>query len=882
MKSFFQPVLLTLLAICMAISSFGQALNHVPGQFLIQTDYPIDEIVGNHQLFQGKRTSLRVKKRLIPDFNIYQISYNNAAIPENTFRKQLESDRKIDIVQFNHILQNRAVPNDPLYNNQWQYNNTGQSGGTVGADIDMDEAWDIATGGLTPMGDTIVVAVIDDGINVNHSDFGTNRWYNHAEIPNDGIDNDNNGYVDDFLGWDSYNDDDSVEGTGSHGTPVAGIVGAKGNNGNGVAGVNWDVKLMIIEGGGDEANALAAYGYAYTFRKKYNETGGQEGAYVVATNASWGTDFGQAADAPLWCGFYDILGQEGVINCGATINGNNNVDVDGDLPTTCPSDYLIAVTNMNDNDVKVTGAGYGSTHIDLGAFGANTYAPAITDSYGGFGGTSGATPHVTGVAALMHAVNCPSFTALMKADPAAATLLIKQYILDGVDANASLSGITVTEGRLNAKNALQAILDNCSSDDCYVPYYLLTSNLTDTSVDLEYTVGASTDLINIRYRILGSSTWTTLSNVGAAPYSLTGLIACNDYEFQVQASCSGSATAWSSSKEFRTDGCCEAPDNLLASSITDNSVSLTWDAVLVAMDYDVEYRELGGVTWMTMNTSTPNLSLSGLVDCTEYEARVRTNCAGGTTTAFSGSITFRTTNCGVCVEGNYCASNAASANLEWIGRVAIEGIDNTTTSDDGYGDYTNLSTTLDLGASYSISLEPGYLGTPYDEYFLVWIDYNGDEDFDDVGELVYDPGAATQTSITGGFTIPNSALVGPARMRVSMKYQNAAAQCDEDFDYGEVEDYCIQLRDPVSVENVLDVDYTLFPNPTSDNIMLQLSNGFQAGMEVQVISIDGRLISRKEIQNAQAMINTENLSAGMYFIRLTQDGKSVTDRFVKM
>ncbi|MGB1217751.1 MAG: S8 family serine peptidase, partial [Saprospiraceae bacterium] len=397
------------------------------------------------------------------------------------------------------------------------YNNTGQSGGTPGADIDMDEAWDIATGGLTPMGDTIVAAVIDDGINIGHTDFGSNRWYNYAEIPNDGIDNDNNGYVDDYLGWDSYNDNDSVEESGSHGTPVAGIVGAKGNNGNGVAGVNWDVKLMIIQGGGNEANALAAYGYAYSFRKRYNETGGQEGAYVVATNASWGTDFGQAADAPLWCGFYDILGQEGVINCGATINGNNNVDVEGDLPTTCPSDYLIAVTNMNHNDVKVTGAGYGSTHIDLGAFGDGTYAPSITNSYGGFGGTSGATPHVTGVAALMHSVNCPSFTALMKADPAAATLLIKQYILDGVDNNASLSGISVTEGRLNAKNALQAIMDNCSPSNCYVPYYLLTSNITDTSVDLDYTVGPGTDLVHLQYRILGTPTWTTISNIGNAP-----------------------------------------------------------------------------------------------------------------------------------------------------------------------------------------------------------------------------------------------------------------------------------------------------------------------------------------------------------------------------
>ncbi|MGB1218000.1 MAG: hypothetical protein ACPG5P_08985, partial [Saprospiraceae bacterium] len=142
MKSIFRQFLLFLFVICMAMPSFGQALNHVSGQFLIQTDYPIGKIIKSHQLLQGKRTALKLEKRLIPNFNIYLISYDNVNIPENNFRKQLEDDSKINIVQFNHILQNRAIPNDPLYPNQWQYNNTGQSGGTPGADIDMDLAWD--------------------------------------------------------------------------------------------------------------------------------------------------------------------------------------------------------------------------------------------------------------------------------------------------------------------------------------------------------------------------------------------------------------------------------------------------------------------------------------------------------------------------------------------------------------------------------------------------------------------------------------------------------------------------------------------------------------------------------------------------------------------
>src|SRR5690606_36199811 len=143
----------------------------------------------------------------------------------------------------------------------------------------------------------------------------------YHEIPNNGIDDDGNGYVDDFLGWDADAADDDITGGtfgGGHGTPVAGIVGAKGNNGIGVTGVNWNVKLMIVVGGGNEAQAIAAYSYPLSLRKLYNQTGGQRGAFVVSTNASWGIDFTQASTAPLWCAMYDTLGAYGILNAGAT------------------------------------------------------------------------------------------------------------------------------------------------------------------------------------------------------------------------------------------------------------------------------------------------------------------------------------------------------------------------------------------------------------------------------------------------------------------------------------------------------------------------------------------------------------------------------------
>jgi serine protease len=560
------PVFLLISTVLLAQSQTEPA--YVEGNILVQMmpGTQAEDIARTVNAEFGSDLRMRPSRLLSQNLDIWLLEYD----PRGRNHRQV-----LDAVilhpaslnaQFNHILKNRAtVPNDPGFGQQWQYVNNGNNGNVAGADIDADLAWDITTGGLTPLGDTIVVCVVDDGLSASHQDFQDNVWINHHEIPNNNIDDDGNGFVDDYRGWDAYNNNDNIYTGGGHGTPVAGIVGAKGNNGIGVSGVNWDVKLMIVRGGGNESEAIAAYDYPLSVRKQWNQTGGQKGAFVVATNSSWGVDFGQPSQAPLWCAMYDTLGKYGVLNCGATINNNTNVDVAGDLPTACPSDYLISVTNMNSSDNKVSFAGYGVNTIDLGAPGQATYTPQAPNGYGGFGGTSGATPHVAGTIALLYSAPCANFAVLALSDPDSAALLMKQFILDGVDANNSLQGITVTGGRLNVYNSLLQMLNwSCAFGGCFEAYGLGVSNLIDTSAVLSWNAIPTADSFTVEIRPVGGTNWTTYQDTSRS-ISLNNLQACTDYEYRVKAYCDTSSTSYSNIYTFKTDGCCVAPDSVSAS-----------------------------------------------------------------------------------------------------------------------------------------------------------------------------------------------------------------------------------------------------------------------------------------------------------------------------
>jgi len=368
-------LLASLLFIISITDTTAQKLDYVLGEIIVQL--PQNQ---SHRILEKSindnmnlRSPARYNQLMSTPMNLWTVTVNPNIDNENQLLKTLKNSPHVLKAQRNHITQERATPNDTRFANQWQYINDGAGGGSVNADLDMDLAWDIATGGITTAGDTIVVCVVDDGLNLSHPDMQGNMWVNHDEIPNNNIDDDNNGYIDDYQGWNAESGSGSLGNDGSHGTPVTGIIGARGNNELGVAGTNWDVKVMTVVGGSPESVALASYAYAYSHRRTYNETNGADGAFVVATNSSWGIDRGQPEDAPIWCEFYNLMGEEGIISCGATANANFDIDVEGDLPTACSSDYLISVTNLERNDQLNSSAGYGLRTIDLGAYGEDTY-----------------------------------------------------------------------------------------------------------------------------------------------------------------------------------------------------------------------------------------------------------------------------------------------------------------------------------------------------------------------------------------------------------------------------------------------------------------------------------------------------------------------------
>jgi hypothetical protein len=452
MKNVFLAVL-TLLSVHLAAQS--DAVRR-PGEILVQLmpGASLQTIIETRS-----DVSFRLLETVAPNWRMYLLGFDETGNDPNRALELVRRIPGVQAAQFNHRSTERDLtPDDPSWSQQ----------------IEMDlihapEVWAATTGGLTPAGDTIVAAVLEKGSLLTHPDLVANRWHNWHEIPNNGIDDDGNGYIDDYAGYDVRTKNDSTGNKGDHGTGVNGIIGAVGNNGVGVTGVNWNVKLMNLSDVEYESEIIESYHYVDVMRRLYNTSNGKKGAFVVTTNASFGVDLGKPADHPLWCAVYDSLGQDGILSVAATTNANVNVDVDGDMPTQCPSQYLVAVNNVDQNGTKMPNTGYGTTSIDLAAPGNNTWTTANLDpnggnkpGYGRLGGCSAAAPHVTGAIALLYSLSCKVFTADALTNPAGCATRVREIILQNTQPEPTLAGFTVTGGYLNLSLALAAVRKLCN------------------------------------------------------------------------------------------------------------------------------------------------------------------------------------------------------------------------------------------------------------------------------------------------------------------------------------------------------------------------------------------------------------------------------------
>lgn len=366
--------------------------------------------------------------------------------------KILKDDPAVEFAEPNWIYTRQETANDSYYTSGSLW---GMYGDDTSSPVNIygshaDEAW---AAGCTGSQD-VYVGIIDEGVQFTHPDLQSNVWTNEFD-PIDGLDNDGNGKIDDIHGWDFVGNNNTIYDGGllgwrdSHGTHVTGTITASGNNGAGVAGVNWNVNYISAKFlgpyGGTLANAIKAIDYITDLKTRH-------GLNIVATNNSWGGGgYSQALlDAINRAGDAGILFIAAAGNGGGDGVGDNN-DITPNYPSNyqCTSngkdyDCVIAVAAITNNGAKASFSNYGVTSVDLGAPGSGIVSTTAYNKYSFYSGTSMATPHVTGAAAL-YASRHPGATAAE----------IKNAILENTIPTASLSGKTVTGGRLNVSNFCQ-------------------------------------------------------------------------------------------------------------------------------------------------------------------------------------------------------------------------------------------------------------------------------------------------------------------------------------------------------------------------------------------------------------------------------------------
>ncbi|MEW7280660.1 GEVED domain-containing protein [Aquimarina sp. 2201CG1-2-11] len=323
-----------------------------------------------------------------------------------------------------------------------------------------------------------------------------------------------------------------------------------------------------------------------------------------------------------------------------------------------------------------------------------------------------------------------------------------------------------------------------------------------------------------------------------------------------------------------------APTNLIASNITPSGATLNWTASTDNVAVTGYTISIDGTVVGASQTTT--FSVTGLSPATSYNVSVSAQDAAGNVSG-AATVSFTT----ITNDITYCDSASRNASEEYISNVQLNTIYNTSTGQT-YSDFTSVSTNLNEGKTYTVSVTPTWVGTIYSEGYAVWIDYNNNGSFDDAGELVWSKPTSRDTANSGSFTVPVGTSQTSVRMRVSMRYSGVPTSC-ETFSYGEVEDYTVNLagRGVINdntkalktfAENVKR-NIKMYPNPANSELTIDIKEGdFD---EIKILSSTGAMVKNISPKIGSNVIDVSQFTTGVYFVRFTSKRLAVTERFIK-
>ncbi len=332
------------------------------------------------------------------------------------------------------------------------------------------------------------------------------------------------------------------------------------------------------------------------------------------------------------------------------------------------------------------------------------------------------------------------------------------------------------------------------------------------------------------------------------------------------------------------------PSGLATSNIEETSVTLSWSASSdnVAV---TGYNIYQGSSLLGSTTST-SANITGLTAATAYTFSVSaTDEAGNESATASVSVTTASTpDDGGGADLTYCDSQGNDSSYEWIDYVSFAGIDNTTSNDGGYADYTSQTATVSRGATETIVFSCGFSNSSYTEYWAVWIDFNQDGTFAD-SEKVAEGSSSSAENLSADITIPSDASLGATRMRVSMKYNAAQTAC-ETFTYGEVEDYTVSVTESSIAQAFGNITaasgdqlgfeeattFGVYPNPATNNITVRL-NSRSLGISYRIVNTIGQAVKQGDLTTET--VNVSGLQSGLYLLEVNDGQKLLTTKFVK-